>query len=66
MWKTRKSGFVLAEALVSLILVSTAITFEYEQIRHFRQQDMRLKKAYQHVSEERIMAVEAWHEYVKK
>lgn len=66
MWKTRKSGFVLAEALVSLILVSTAITFEYEQIRHFRQQDMRLKKAYQHVSEERITAVEAWHEYVKK
>ncbi len=64
--KRRKSGFVLAEALISLLLVSTAITFEYEQVRNFKQQDKRLRIQYQNVSQQRVDAIKAWHDYVEK
>ena len=66
MLKRRKSGFVLAEALISLLLISTAITFEYEQVRNFKQQDACLKIEYQHVSVQRATAIKSWHDYVEK
>lgn len=66
MLKRRKSGFVLAEALISLLLISTAITFEYEQVRNFKQQDTRLKIEYQNISAQRATAIKSWHDYVEK
>ncbi|MBZ6007708.1 hypothetical protein KIJ00_00300 [Leuconostoc gelidum subsp. aenigmaticum] len=66
MSKRRKSGFVLAEALISLVLISTAITFEYEQVRNFKQQDTRLKIQYQNASTQRAAAIKSWHDYVEK
>ncbi|MBM7436243.1 hypothetical protein [Leuconostoc rapi] len=64
--KKRKAGFVLAEALVTLILVSTALCFEYEQLKDFNHHDIRLKKQYQEATQERINALEAWYDYAKK
>lgn len=64
--KKSKKGFVLAEALITLILVSTALCFEYEQLKDFNYHDKRLKKQYQNATQERINALEAWYDYAKK
>lgn len=64
--KKREAGFVLAESLVTLILISTALCFEYEQLKDFKDHDIRLQKQCQDATQERIHALESWYEYAKK
>lgn len=66
MLKNQQSAFVLAEALMSLILISLAVAFEYEQVQSFQRQDAQLKKQFQNTLKEREIALQSWHDYVEK
>ncbi|ORI84329.1 hypothetical protein BMS96_06060 [Leuconostoc lactis] len=58
---SRRSAFILGEALVTFGLLNGLLLLEYEQVTHYKQQAQRLEKRYQVVQQERLAAMKAWH-----
>jgi len=60
---SRRSAFILDEALVTLGLLNGLLLLEYEQVTQYKQQVQRLEKRYQVAQQERLAAMKAWHTY---
>ncbi|MSB66348.1 hypothetical protein [Leuconostoc lactis] len=60
---SRRSAFILGEALVTFGLLNGLLLLEYEQVTQYKQQVQRLEKRYQVAQQERLAAMKAWHTY---
>lgn len=62
--KTRKQAFILIEAILSLMMITTVIIFEHEQLVMFKKQEKLLKSQYNKAIIEREKAMALWQDYV--
>ena len=62
--KTRKQAFILIEAILSLMMITTVIIFEHEQLVMFKKQEKILKSQYNKAIIEREKAMALWQDYV--
>lgn len=62
--KTRKQAFILIEAILSLMMITTVIIFEHEQLVMFKKQEKLLKSQYNKAIIEREKAMVLWQDYV--